>query len=477
MPIPLPYRTVVILLAGIASVATLLIGFLLFGPVATGAISVAQILPAEGTIALFEHPTAETLEQFSPFTPSLRALRTRTEVPIAIALLDEGNGDVGFAVFSHSATVESITEQTIGPFAVETSSERTMAMVLSAGTRLGRTAEFRALSSAVPTGSSRTFLSLNTLEPMLANAPSDPTVRGIRSLLSRATHVMIANDGNQGSIGAYTGAPANRSAQASNTIAVPAYGELRSAMTFGNLRATYDTTIDSASSEDRLILATLTKTAAAEVIGDEVSFAHDILPLLEEPTQVLIMENPSERRVLLIRGQMSDQELLSVILEKLHRSAAATSTIAFEVRELEDGFRSRTVRSGGGSAERTELNGWDIRRTSTTESGAFITAQRRGEFALSTDPALLSGIIDDRAGMRITLPHLGGKRLFLGGVFLSPAMRQSALSPSYDDTLLSLLLPPAATGSLAIGAERTGAVTTLTWQQDAEISVQREQEP
>lgn len=134
------------------------------------------------------------------------------------------------------------------------------------------------------------------------------------------------------------------------------------------------------------------------VLGEDVSFTYDILPLLERPSSIHVRKENDRVDVLLI-GSIENRKMLHQIFERMHASYAATLPTATIVRRvLDTRFTSLDARHDPTliTHETYTDNQWDIERTKGKNSQQeLITATKGNLFIMTSHATLLESALHE----------------------------------------------------------------------------------
>lgn len=186
----------------------------------------------------------------------------------------------------------------------------------------------------------------------------------------------------------------------------------------------------------RIPAEALLRQTLAELFGDELSPAYDLLPLLGKGTTLQIARGGGESSVFLLNGSMEDPQALDARLSRLQGLFAdARPLVEQRQRTFDDGWTFHDVRVNPAAVERTErmLGGWRVQTTSHPESGkAMLSARDGNRYILTNDPAAFEAYAASTHGS-LSLPFHGGS--FLAGGFVDlGAMRPLVEILAPDET-------------------------------------------
>lgn len=237
-------------------------------------------------------------------------------------------------------------------------------------------------------------------------------------------------------------------------------------MTVGDGRRLWKTMEERMDVPLRRILYALVGSETEGLLGKDVSFTYDVLPLLQKPFTVHVSKSGSALRYAL-GGSMDDRHQLIQNLEQLHQSVGRSlPTVSLITRDLDE-FRSILVKQNASLLEQTEGNegGWKLRSTRHRETDAGLISATRGDrFALGNDAALVTALMDDK-GTRTPFPTLyfGGSRSVLAGgiVDLAPWRAEMTWTP-WKQMMLGPILRHE--GRLIWHIEKTGNALVISFQ-------------
>lgn len=415
-------RAGLVLAAFLASAASIGIIFVLLLPKGLP-LTAASILPAEQTVALFEEVLAERIRDA---TGLFRAL---TSAPIyeggSLALVKyscgEGCSDLGWISFQKKRDTEE--GSVIGPWRVRVSSPALLPMLREGGT--GRLLSMNAFKQGRRTGTEEIYLSLGILP-----GPVDLTDHMLSTLLQGSASMTMAETGSGWTI-TIAHPPPMLSPSIAESILHPSDTDI--SMSLGDGRRLWKTMEERMDPPLRRILYALVGSETERLLGNDVSFTYDVLPLLQKPFTAHVSKSGSALRFAL-GGSMDDRNDLATNIGQLHQSVERSLPTATVITRDLDEFRSVLVKLNASLLEKTEGNegSWTMRSTRHRETGAGLISATRGDrFILGNDPALVTALMEGE-GTHISFPTLRiGNRSVLGGgiVDLAPWRSEMTWTP------------------------------------------------
>ena len=428
----------------------------------------ASVLPARETVALFEDVPAERIRDATALFPIL------TSAPIyergSLALIEYSCGDdcsdLGWILFQKkqdaadsggtSFSNDRAGGSVVGPWSIRVSSPILLSALQEGGT--GRLLSLDAFRQGRRAGKEEIYLSLGILP-----GPVDLTDHMLSTLLQGSESMTMAETGSGWTI-FIANPPPMLSPSIPESILHPPQTNL--SMTVGDGRRLWKTMEERMDVPLRRILYALVGSETEGLLGKDVSFTYDVLPLLQKPFTVHVSKSGSALRYAL-GGSMDDRHQLIQNLEQLHQSVGRSlPTVSLITRDLDE-FRSILVKQNASLLEQTEGNegGWKLRSTRHRETDAGLISATRGDrFALGNDAALVTALMDDK-GTRTPFPTLyfGGSRSVLAGgiVDLAPWRAEMTWTP-WKQMMLGPILRHE--GRLIWHIEKTGNALVISFQ-------------
>lgn len=415
------------------------------------------ILPANETVALFSDVTREDVRAWSDAFPMLRT------VPVFEGRLDAGvvrdaqNGGEGWILTSthRDIPLPSANGEIYGQDFLA-SEGMSLGWLTGNAPRLKTSQTFRTLTHSLAAGAPYIFLAQDGHESVVP-VPLQPFVRGSGStLFSKNGETMIVRIAG--------------SAREAESITADAWAFTPSPDTtllLGNAKEILEQRQQALSVTDRQIEQGMIITKIHELLGTELSFAYDILPLLGGESSLSWKSGTGTSPLFLFSGTAGDLSTLRQTLSGIHGNARSLSSgIAVRQFSLDTDLRSTLIGSNPSAVDdrRESQNGWTVRRTEERgNAGAvrtlLVSGTRGNRFFISNAKEWAGTVIG--AAATVSLPSLTGSPS-AGGVL---ALDRFA---AYTEALRSqpgwawLLGDPDGKKSILWGAEIEPDVFTLT---------------
>ncbi|OIO53172.1 hypothetical protein AUJ46_05720 [Candidatus Peregrinibacteria bacterium CG1_02_54_53] len=409
----------------------------------------ADLLPAQGTIALFSFADDALLRQYAPWLPILKDL-PHAEIPRTVAVVDTPQTGKVLIVFARRPVIADAlpsgplwAQREVGPLLVAASSPEIFTDLDASANSIGSSQAFTLLSRSATEGQPWIFID----RFLLPHSDSLTDVITENIFLRDATHLGILPRIGSGMV--IRVFPANTQRRSlplppviNNSTFSLALARPESA--FGDLYATLST-------DRQAMLDTNILTFFASSFGDDVSFTYDFLPLLMRPARFSIAHNASGSTVLLMQGSASDA---ADRITHLHEVFRGSKTIARTVtRVFEKGrYTFRNVRDDEHmlTDEEASVSGMQLRKTMHAIQGEFCSAVQGEEFMMATDCEALERAILER-------PQEPGTSAIATGTLTRGILSAipSLLSPTSP-------LASSAPDSLEWALSRQGDILTLT---------------
>lgn len=371
-----PAALIVAAMVGSAIVLVLIIGVTKSLTVFSG--TPADFLPTSQTDLVVHTPSADTLNRWKAVVSPPKSLLPENIHTIAHIRSDtELTGTVTFTKDAGQAG------HSIGVYGIEVSDPLLLPLITTQANALGKGAVYQALQKRM-----RETLSWVYVSRSLLGTPDNMTVRTLRAaLLGKASHFAYASNANHIVLAMHrpdrlwqTVSPAVPHASGK----VLAWNYANGAQAWHNLRTTL-------SKNDAAIAEGLVRAFVAK-LGTNVSFTHNILPLVEQPGTLQLTQTGGSLHILL-SGSHPRTDALNTHLETLHSSYASTlPTTRITHRVLDQRFSSTDLRHDEEVIVQTEEQIGEFRVTGTRhadDADGLFTAVRGTDFLISTDKQVL----------------------------------------------------------------------------------------
>ena len=429
--------------------------------------SAASYLPAESTLAVLHHPTAEDLEMFASWFPEL-STGPGAESADAIALLTLSGPEhiPVFFVREQGREPENKASVSLGAYRVTSPSEKVL-QELAAGTTapLSEDTAYKELSSGRERSSSWLFARRQLL-PETDKLPQQ-ILEALLFQKGEALAIAQTEDGTR-SITLY----GEQSTLEEGTV-LPAPILENDILSF-NLREgqhIWQQAFGGLQRENQDILSGTLEHLLWSGFGDTVSMKYDILPLMEHHIAVRLTQNNSGGLLVLVRGETQDEKLLAMVTERLHEGIRLylpkTKVTNYTFSNL---FSTQNIHSDH-SALYEELymqDEWQIRSMQEVESttGLF-TAVKRGAFIIAnTKDGLLSALDKGQPDHATPLSDQGMLvSTRQGGGWVNKVAFVSLFTEHLSSLAGEVDLPPLKNlpSILLWSMERRGPLTTITF--------------
>jgi hypothetical protein len=234
---------------------------------------------------------------------------------------------------------------------------------------------------------------------------------------------------------------------------------------FGSAARAWEEGLAELPRETQWILESIAETAVREAFGEHASLRGDVLPLLQNPASVALMQAGTGSTRFLLHGTADDAARIGEQLSSL-RNAFAASLPATRIvrRNLQQGqvvdIRSDPTLIDAGEEAR---GGWQVQWLQHRErETGLVTAVRGREFFLSNDRTLLERVLTESDEEGRETPLRGGRVTSEGVMLIEETLaRARAVLPALPETM-ELPFPAIPAGSVHWSLAERGALRRLT---------------
>ncbi|MFH1444262.1 MAG: hypothetical protein ABIG34_02630 [Candidatus Peregrinibacteria bacterium] len=414
----------------------------------------ADLLPAEGTLALFSSADDDLLRQYESWLPILKDL-PRSDIPRTVAVVDTPQIGKTLVVFARRPVFADTlpsgtywTQREIGPLLVAASSTEIFSHFTEVTDSVASSQAFLLLSRGMTEQEPWIFVhhSLLPASSSLTDVITDTI------FLQDATYLGIVPHTGSGMV--IRVFPANTERR---PLALPpTMDDASFSLALARPKSTFTMLHAALPANRQAMFDTRILTFFSLSFGDDVSFTYDILPLLIRPARFSMAHTASGATVLFLQGSAPDA---ATRIAHLHEVFRGSKTIARTVTRVFDKGRYtfRNIRDDENmlTNEEASVDGMQLRKTAHVLQGEFCSAIQGEEFMMATNCAVLERAVLER-------PQGPGSSALGSGTF-----SRNMLSSSLPTMLPSLLAPASPLASsipdaLQWSLSRQGDILTLT---------------
>lgn len=424
----------------------------------------ADYLPAAGTVALLQHPTAQTLLRLEPWFPELRGVEAAGIHAIAVVATPEGGREP--IVFRKPRAGAENAGTMLGGFGVSASPGALRALAGKAPT-LGQDPAYLALDAGKKRSDSWVFLRRSAV-PLSASF-GDKLLQGLLLANAEAFALTEPHEG-RFTLERYSGS-AVREVRAAPPRA-PEGGAL--SLSAAAPADSWETLLQQLSEQEKTALLGSALQLLREGFGEAVSFEYDILPLFAEELRLTLHRTESGALLAVVRGRAAP-ERIATSMGRLHEGVRSRlPTVQVEEYSFDNRFVTRNIREDRSeiAEELTMHQGWQLRGTAMEGSSfGLFSAVRKEEFILGNTRAIVTAALETEgaaanqpAGQSTLLMQRPG-----GSGRVETALLSQVLQKAFPPLAMeqpSVLLPLLPATALRWSVERRGPVETVALERE-----------
>lgn len=400
-----------------------------------------SFLPAEHTKIVVFHPTEVLSQLTSHWSTDLQNIPVDEQIE-AYALVETEEGDMSAVLFlqADSPVPEELTswhQTDIAPYRILSSHQGIVHGENMQQNTLSGHGPFLYLASAFSREDS--WLYTHTTVLPLPSSIGEYVLAGM--LTRNASHLSLTADGNHVRISAI--APEHRLHEGLETE-LSHHFEAPSLLVSSMYGIEHWKNVVETLPTDQLQVAhTKAQTLTANILGPDVSFLYDILPLAQQVSTAEVEITASGAVHIALHGSTLEKQL-SGKLQHLHASVSSTfDTTEVQSRTFDDRFSATSIRLKRieETSKQSSLGLWDTLETvDNNQLSLLTTAHNRSNFFVSNHPAGTENLQKKHITSLPRADSVKAANITAGGLLL-PHMQETLFDPESTHWKLELLLP------------------------------------